>query len=257
MLVMKRTLTWIFLSASVLFAQTESARVERSGNQGVLIAEGGRPVAAAAWELAFHFGMAISVEDPEYIHEADVVDVTDQVARGSVDHSILVPRSVRLEVPFEAAADGWPTNRLVLVDDLIEAANAALPFAYRLDVTGLPFAIVPKKTRNADGNAIEMTPLLDRLVSIPHGRRKVNESASLMAQALSDQTGLRVGCCQSVIAGHPWGLEEAEFGADNEPARNVLRRLLKLTPGRWIWLLNCDPTPGQFCFINLRGVSTT
>ena len=254
---MGRTLAWILLLTSVLFAQGEFARIEWSGNRGMLIADGGRPVAAAASELALRFGMAISVEDPEYIHEADIVDVTEQVARSAVNHRILVPRSVRLEVPFEAMADGSPANRVVLVDDLTDAANAALPFGYRLETTAMPFALVPTKTRNADGEIVEMTPLLDRLVSIPRGRRKVHESANLMAQALAAQTGLTVSCCDGPFGGLPWGLQEAEFGADNEPARNVLRRLLKLTPGRHIWLMNCEPTPGQFCFINLRGVNST
>lgn len=254
---MGRTLAWILLLTSVLFAQGEFARIEWSGNQGVVIADGGRPVAAAASELARRFGMAISVEDPEYIHEDDVVDVTAQVARSAVNHRILVPRSVRLEVPFKAMADGSPTNRVVLVDALIDAANAEVPFGYRLETASTPFAIVPTTTRNADGEIVEMTPLLDRLVSIPRGRRRVHESASLMAQALSAQTGLTVNCCQGAIAGYPWGLEEAEFGAHNESARSVLRRLLKLTPGRYIWLMNCDPTPSQFCFINLRGVNST
>lgn len=255
---MGRTTALILLLASGLFSQGGGiARVEWSGNQGRLVADDGRPVAAAASELARRFGIAISVEDPEYMHEADVVDVTEQVARNAVDHRILVPRSVRLQVPFEAADDGSPTNRVELVDDLIEAANASLPFAYRLDVAAMPFAIVPTKTRNARGEIVELTPLMDRVVSIPHGRRKVHESASLMAQALSAQTGLTVSCCQGAMGGYPWGLEEAEFGADNEPARNVLRRLLERTPGRYIWLLNCDPSPGQFCFINLHQVNAT
>ena len=255
---MGRTAAWILLSASILFAQGgEFARTEWSRNQGMLIADGGRPVAASASELARRFGIAISVEDPEYIHQADVVDVTAQVARSAVDHRILVPRSVQLHVPFEATADGSPTNRVALVDALIEAANAEVPFGYRLETTSTPFAIVPTKTRNADGEIVEMTPLLDRLVSIPLGRRKVNESASLLAQALSAQTALTVSCCQGAIAGVPWGLEEADFGADNEPARSVLRRLLRLTSGRWIWLMNCDPAPTQFCFINLQTVNTT
>ena len=254
---MRRTFVGSVLLASALFAQGESARIEWSGNQGILIADGARPVADAASELALRFGMAISVEDPEYVHEVDVVDVTEQVARSPVNHRIRVPRSVRLEVPFEAMADGRPKNRIALVDDLIDAANAALPFGYRLETTSLPFAIIPTKTRNAAGDIVAMTPLLNRLVSIPHGRRKVLESANLMAQALSTQTGLTVSCCQTAIGGYPWGLEEAEFGADSEPARDVLRRLLRLTPGRWIWILNCDPTPGQFCFINLHGFSAT
>jgi hypothetical protein len=86
--------------------------------------------------------------------------------------------------------------------------------------------------------------LLDRLVTIPPGVRRINESASLMAADLSRQTGLRVSCCQSAIAGYPWGMEEVMFAANNEPARSVLRRL-----GLNHWHVRCDE---KFCFIDMR-----
>lgn len=254
---MGRTLAWILLLTSVLFAQGEFARIEWSGNQGILIADGARPVAAAAAELARRFGIAISVEDPKYEFDGDRINVTRLSESGKLAQPVFVPRGGRLEIPFEAMADGWPAKRIPLVDDLIEAANKELPFAYRLDVSDMPFAIVPTKTRNGDGEIVAFTSLLDRVVSIPHGRRRVLDSASLMAQALSDQTGLTVSCCDGPIAGIPWGLQEAEFSANNETARDVLRRLLKLTPGRYIWLLNCEPAPSQFCLINLHQVNAT
>jgi hypothetical protein len=255
---MRRTLLWILLTASLLFSQAnEIARIEWSGNRGTLIAEGPRPMAAAAAELALRFGMYLSVEDPAYLHVNDKVDVTEQVARRPIDHRIFIPRTRRLEVPFEAKEDGWPANRIRLVDDLIEAANTALPFGYQLEVSGMPFSIVPRKTRNKKGEIIEVTPLLDQKVSIPPGRRKVFVSAGMLAEALSAQAGLRVSCCQSFVGGVPWGIEKADFSADDEPARDVLRRLIKLTPGRYIWLLSCAPSPSLWCVINLRSVTTT
>jgi hypothetical protein len=89
-----------------------------------------------------------------------------------------------------------------------------------------------------------VTPLLDRPVTIPAGFRRINESAALMAADLSRQTGLRVSCCQSVIAGYPWGMKEAMFGASEEPARSVLRQL-----GLSRWHVRCDE---DFCFIDMR-----
>ena len=162
-----------------------------------------------------------------------------------------------MDIPFAVREDGWPANRIRLVDDLIEAANAALPFGCQLEVSGMPFSIVPRKTRNENGEIVTVTPLLDRVVSLPRGRRRVYESASLLAEALSAQTGLRVSCCQSFVGGVPWGIEEAEFSADREPARDILRRLIKLTPGRYIWLLTCEPSPSSWCLINLHPVTTT
>ena len=57
------------------------------------------------------------------------------------------------------------------------------------------------------------------------------------------------------IMGYPWGLEQVEFGADAEPARSALRRLIAATlhgrPDLHFWLQRCDPLPSRWCFINL------
>jgi hypothetical protein len=89
-----------------------------------------------------------------------------------------------------------------------------------------------------------MTPVLDRLVTIPAGVRRVYESASLMAADLSRQTSLEISCCQSFVAGYPWGMEEVMFSANNEPARSVLMRL-----GLKHWHMRCDDGA---CFIDMR-----
>ena len=255
---MRRYLLLALLTTSLSLSQGGgSASIDINETRGRLVVQGPRPLAGVALALAAKFGMAISVEDPSYEFEGDLVDVTALSKPGKLVRPVFVPRGGRLEIPFEATADGRPANRIKLVDDVIEAANAELPFAYRLDVSALPFAIVPTKTRNARGEIVEFTPLLDRVVSIPRGRRRVHESAGLLAQALSDQTGVTVSCCQGAVVGYPWGMQETEFAASEEPARDVLRRLSKLTPGRYIWLMNCDPSPGNFCLINLHRVNTT
>jgi len=100
-----------------------------------------------------------------------------------------------------------------------------------------------------------VTPLLDRRVTIPARTRSIAATAAFMADALSAQTGLRVSCCQSAVAGIPWGMAEVAFEANNEPARNVLTRLIAAAaPGqsdRVYWLQRCDPLPSTWCFINL------
>jgi hypothetical protein len=79
-----------------------------------------------------------------------------------------------------------------------------------------------------------------------------------MADALSEQTGLRVGCCQGVVNGIPWGMKAVAFEARDEPARSVLKRLIAASlegqPNGYYWLQRCDPQPSQWCFINLQHI---
>lgn len=244
-------------SAEALMAQSpEAGRIDRQGNRAVLIVDGPRPVDSAAIIIATEFGIAISVEDPPYVFQGDLKDVTSEVSRvANPSRRILIPKGGRLEIPFALNAEGMPQDLAGFVRDLVTAANALLPFAYRIDTEGTRVTLVPTKTRDVLGQLTEVTPLLDRRVTIPPGTRSILATAALMAEALSAQTGLRVSCCQAGVAGIPWGMEHVQFEANDEPARNVLQRLIAATgPGpsdRTYWLLRCDSQPSSWCFINL------
>lgn len=208
-----------------LAQSSEVGRIDRQGGRAVLVVAGPRPVDSAALTLAKEFGVAISVEDPLYVSAG----------------------SFRLEIPFALNAKGTPNDLPGLVRDLVTAANARLPFAYRIDAEDNRFSLVPTGTKEI--------PLLDRRVTIPAGTRLIAASATLMAEALAMQTGMRVHCCQAFVAGIPWGIDEIPFAASNEAARGVLRRLiLAASPqqgDRTFWLQRCDPKSPGWCFINL------
>lgn len=243
--------------AFAVSAQTpEAGRIERAGDQAVLIVDAPRPVDSAAITLAQEFGIAVSVEDPPYVFRDDVKDVTSEVSRTpNPPRRVLIPKGGRLEVRFTLNSDGLPQDVPGLLRDIVAVANARLPFAYRVESDGNRFTLLPTRTRDVLGQVTEITPLMDRRVTIPAGTRSIAATAVLMADALSAQTGLRVSCCQGAGTGIPWGMTEIAFKANNEPARSVLTRLITAaSPGqsrRVYWLQRCDPLPSQWCFINL------
>jgi hypothetical protein len=233
--------------------------VERDGREAVLTVEGPRPLDLAAMTIVREFGIPVSCEDPPYVYKDDVKDVTAAVSRvQNLPRRVLIPKGGRLEVRFALREDGSPEDIRGLLQALVDQADARFPWAYRLDADRGSFTLVPMKTRDAAGNVVAATPLMDRRVTIPPGERMVTESAKLMADALSAQTGLRVSCCQGVVAGIPWGTTVAPFEAHDEPARSVLKRLIATEsqgrPARYYWLERCDPLPSNWCFINLTYV---
>ena len=165
----------------------------------------------------------------------------------------------KLEVHFILGSNGMPVDIPGVLRSLVDAANAQFPFQYRLDADGSWFTIIPTHSRDQLGNSVPTVPLLDRHVTIPPGTRPIMQSAGLMTDALSAQTGLRVSCCQAGVAGIPWGLAEIFFEANDEPARSVLKRLFTAAainqPDRDYWLQRCDPLPSAWCFINLAHIS--
>jgi hypothetical protein len=118
---------------------------------------------------------------------------------------------------------------------------------------------------------VEKIPLLDRHIDIPAGARTIAEDRELLAKALSTQTGLRISCCQSLVAGVPWGMARVAFEARDEHARSVLERLVRLEQqaeqqskqrsfganSNVYWLLSCDLNAidgPRYCFIDLHPV---
>ena len=224
----------------------QSPEAGRAGAQAMLTVDGPRPVDSAAITLAEEFGINVSVEDPAYLFRDDVKDART----ANPSRRVLVPRGGQLAVNFPVRADGFPEDVPGLIEILVRQANAKFPFAYRIDSIGNSYAIVPTRMRDAVGNVIETTPLLDRRVNIPLGTRTIAETASVMTAALSAQTGLRVSCCQAVIAGVPWGRSQIAFMAPDESARSVLTRLteaeLQGRPNHYYWLERCDPLPSNW-----------
>jgi hypothetical protein len=241
------------LFTSVNSVRAEEASIERRGSESVLRIATGRPWDDAAELITQKYGVIVNSEDPEFLYKGDVSDVTAAVARGPIgNRRILVPRTDHVEVRFGVNASGIPHDVRSLLQSVADTINTKFPFAYRVDANSDIFTLIPTRTRDAEGNSVEMNAILDRHISIPQGKRQLIESAKLVTDQLSAQTGLRISCCQSAVAGVPWGLTEQSFGAENVPARQLIQRLA-LAEGVYQWRMRRDPV-GQFCFINFTAV---
>jgi hypothetical protein len=262
----------IAFSVVVAARGQEFARVLRNGEQATLSVFGPRPVDLAAKKLVDEFGVAINVEDPVYIFRDDVQDTG--VARS--DKRVLIPKASLLEMRFDLRADGSLLDVRQVVRDLVDTANVQLPFQYRIDNDGGVFTLVASRTRDEQGRSVELTPILDRHVTVPSGIRKIFEHVNLLMETLQQQTGVRISCCQAAVSGIPWGSTVVSFEARDEPARNALLRLLRSEPGRdrlvraeqggsfhlvksepgrehWHWMMRCQPGE-QWCFINVAAI---
>lgn len=243
-----KTARWLLLTSLTMAAAfaSEVARVERAGEQVRLMADGPRPLHAIAYTLSEHFGLSVGVEDPLWTYADDLKDAS--LENPKLRAGLMVPRGGPLEIEFKA---GDPARHpAAFLMTVLEAANRQLAFQYRLDKDGERFWLVPVRGRNARGEMGDLTPLLDRLVTIPYGQQTIAEVAQRMAEQLSKQTGLRVNCCQSFVAGIPWGMERITYGADQLRARDVLKFLTGPQTGQTRrWVSRCDV---HFCFIDFR-----
>jgi hypothetical protein len=250
----------------------EFARVLRNGEQAILSVFGTRPVDLAAKKLVDEFGVAVNVEDPLYFYSDDV-QFSHVAASGK---RVMVPRAALLEMPLVLKEDGSVRDVVQAVETLRDAANIRLPFAYRMDNDRDVFTLIPTRTRDEQGRSVDLSPLLDRHVTIPPGTRTIVEHVKILTDSLQQQTGIRVSCCQAFVSGIPWGSTVVAFEARDERARSALLRLLRREPGRdrlipiehtgafrlvkaepgrehWYWLMRCQPR-AAWCFINVAPI---
>jgi hypothetical protein len=104
-----------------------------------------------------------------------------------------------IEVQFAIYESKRPEDVIGLLRQVMDAANSEMPYAYRLDMSDNDYALVSTKARNSSGAFEHAVPLLDSRVSIAPATRTIAQHAHLMANELSKQTGMHVGCCQGFV----------------------------------------------------------
>lgn len=261
------------LVCSVLGAAqgSDCSSVNKIQDEVTLRAESWDPVLAIARTLADHYGISVSIEAPQWAFPGDAEDVAVADPQFSAQHHnahYLVMKPHVVQVRFSVLGNGLPNDVPGLLRQVADAANKQMPYAYRLDVSGNDYALVPTSTLNSKGELEDVQPLLDRHVTIPPGTRSIAEHAKLMADQLGQQTGLHVSCCQSFVAGIPWGLAKVAFEADDKPAHEVLKSLIQIeqqanseAPNRHAdfdhWAISCDGTGAPWCFIEVASKFTS
>jgi hypothetical protein len=245
----------------------DCASLTEKGDEVTLRVEAWDPVLTIGRTLADRYGIKVSVEAPKWAFPGDTEDVAVADPTFSEQHNNIhydVMKRHAIEARFSTSENRQPDDVAGLLRQVADAANREMPYGYRLDVSGNDYALIPTKTRNSNGDLEDVLPLLDRNVTIPLGTRSIAEHAKLMTDELSKQTGLHIGCCQALVAGVLWGMAEVRFGADNQPAREVLKWLILTEeqansqassrhPAYDHWIVSCDGTGAPWCFIEVEG----
>jgi hypothetical protein len=259
-------LSGLFLTGNLAQAQqSDCASISRRGTEVILTANSWDPVLAIGETLSDTYGVNVSVESPKWDFPNEAEDVTLADPQYSHEHPTahyMVIKPHTLEVRFNATGGRInPNDVLSVLRQLVDVANTEMPYAYRLDVNAEDFVIVPTRGKSSTGAMDDVQPLLDRRVTIPPAMRPIYEHGRLLAEQLSKESGLHVGCCQSMVSGIPWGGAKVFYGANDKPAREVLRALIQLnqesstarSPRPYFdhWVVRCDGTGSPWCFIDV------
>jgi hypothetical protein len=230
-------------------AQETFRRITRNNGEATLTVFDGRPLDGAAETLAHDYGIPISVEDPLYLWEGDLVEHH----RTSAGKRVLIPKPLLLEVSFPVGSDGRPGDVPALLAVLIDRAGVERPFGYRIDIGPGGYTIVPTRMRDANGNLVPYSSPLDEVVTLPRVNRSIESHAQAVIEAVEARTSIRLGCC-TPIANNFDANTRIDFGVEGESARHALQRLHLLRPWPSLQHMRCMPLE-RSCFLNWNSTS--
>ena len=219
-----------------------------------------RPVALAAETLEKKYGEIITYEDPPYVHESELADVTEKVRR-DLDKfkpgqapKVFIPKGGDLTFKFSInPATKKPVDSAVAVQQLLEAyAMAGNPGVFRLDRDGERFHIFAGAGKGKDGVLVARRSVLDVPITLPAQKRNGLELLDAFCSAVSQASGTRV-----VLATVPMTVffrYQTESGAKEQKARDFLTHEFdRMNDVKLSWRLLYDPVSRAY-FLNIHTV---
>ncbi len=230
---------WVFLapfvtldSAALLAGEVQTEKVEK------LSLEGARPVWKAIDILEARYGWRITYEDPPYVHESEIKDVTEQVRKDlhlyekGKAPKVIGPKGGQIDVSYNVSPKtGRPDNPAALIQMILDAhAARGNPGVFRLIQTGGIFHVVPVQAKNKAGQLVDQGSILDARIILPEQERTGMEMLGAIIVAVSQATQVKV---VSGLVPINLNYRRSRQGAANETARDVLIRFLHGTKLSW------------------------
>jgi hypothetical protein len=217
----------------------------------------GRPLAKALELLTSRHGYVITYEDPRYVHDSDIKDVTSEVRRDLDQYEpgqapkVFVPIGGSLTLSYAVSSEtGQPAAPAALIQELIDVHNGGNQGgAFRLEQIGDVFHIVPSKVKDHAGNWIEQKSILDVPITLPEKDRSVMEMVDAIRKAVAEATKMQV-----LLFDVPLNLfMQRRFGEGsmNKSARDILMQTLNSTGKKLTWQLYYDPGPDALYLLTI------
>jgi hypothetical protein len=193
-----------------------------------------RPVAAAIDEIEKLSGRPITYEDPPFLNKDYMTPMVEDM---SGDPRLLVPSGGSLR--FTLPADASPEQKVAAAQSMVgnyNASHGAATFSVSQD--GLTH-VVPRQTMDASGRLVPVTPVLDTRITVAAKPRSAMDLLGEICQAVSLVSGQSVGIGN--VPTNALYQQMIEIGANNEPARQVLEKLIVANRLSLSWRLLYDP----------------
>ncbi len=219
---------FILTGLSILVGFAARDRDSQGTREIKLSVEDPRPVLKAIETLERKYGWVVTYEDPRYVHDSEIDDVTLKVRKDLDKYKpgeapkVLVPRLGALEITYDVASDTkLPTLPAMVVQKLLDAQAArGNGGRFRLETRGQIMHVIPTAIKNSAGALVPQESALDRIISLPSGERTVFQKLESVCAAISRSINIPVEL--GTVPEHSFRQRRDLQGATSQRARDIL-----------------------------------
>lgn len=204
-----------------------------------------RPVREVILQWEKRYGWVIPYEDPRFVYDGDLEDVTDKVRRDLKPGEAIVPskriigaRERQLSVTYDVPkATNDDEAKLEAVKQLVNAFSQNAGTTFLISQSEARVHVSPGMVRDVSGELRPSRPMLDTIISVPAKERNGGQFLHALCDALTGATGYTVFV--GLIPSNNMHQFHTNVGYENVPARQALENFLNSMPNgnRYTWAL--------------------
>lgn len=238
---LQMTRAGLALAAGLSMAATQAA-AQRTNRIAV---SSTYPMAVMAGVLETRYGWIVTYEDAPLVNERDVVDKASESRRSAGKRSLSArPQEIDLPGGLPDIENGRDREVFERVFAAHEGRDNAGRFAVVERAPGF-FHIVPRQFRDANGVWRSTRSPLEAAIAFPTEERSADDTLQIILTSVSQATGMRVWG-GTVTASNAFLNTRVTIGANQEPARDVLYRVITAVRARRTWRLAYSPFDNSY-----------
>jgi hypothetical protein len=208
-----------------------------------------RALAVAAQLLTQVLGVPVSYEDAIWKAGADVTSWTPAIAARLNPSVGLSTRIGAREAMFDFAVPAAAERKYIPAESIVSSVietyhRAGSPGEFKVIPFGMEeYSIAAEFAGDKDGRKVQQHRPLDERITFPAKKRSVSAAIDEICRTVTKAGGISVLNNVSINFSQVY----TDIGADNEVARDVLAKVLRMPPYlKQAWVSNYDPQLNEF-----------
>jgi len=241
--------SWVTLIALTAATASLSTNSRGQTETAAVFVDDPRPLSAAVLSLIQRYPITITYEDPRYEFAGDIRDVTNQV-RKNPGRRVLGPSGGVLEASYQVSRDtGNPVSVADTIQRIVEAKNLnPVGGRFNLYPSRDVFHIVPTEIRDSNGVWIEQQSIFSAPITFASEQSNGYELIEAILKQVSAASGQEIRGPVATRLMNPLVRYTGAVEARDEPAREVLMRVLHSISPRFTYWVSYDPTERNYWF---------